>query len=152
MPQPTEAHRRLERIAGTWVGEEKIHPTPWDPAGGAAVGRAQNRVALDGFALVQDYEQERDGRVNFRGHGVMRWDPARQHYAMHWFDSSGVPPSEFRGQFDGDVLTLTCAAPQGHSRAVWDFREPDAYHFRMEVSPDGNQWTPFMEGRYARQG
>ena len=148
MPKPTEAHRKLEKLVGSWSGEERLHPSPWDPQGGTALGRVRNRVALDGFIVVQDYEQERGGSINFRGHGVFSWDPSRPCYLLHWFDSMGMPPNEFRGNFQGDVLIMTSQGPQGHSRAVFDFVEKGLYRFRMEVSQDGDQWYTFMEGKY----
>lgn len=56
MPKPSSGHLRLERMAGSWEGEEKMHPSPWDPKGGVAAGRMKNRPALSGFALIGDYE------------------------------------------------------------------------------------------------
>ncbi|MGE5277442.1 MAG: DUF1579 family protein [Acidobacteriota bacterium] len=75
MPRPGEPHRQLRKLVGSWRGEERLSPSPWDPVGGTAVGRVENRSALDGFAVVQDYEQERNGAVGFRGHRVFSWDP-----------------------------------------------------------------------------
>ena len=63
-----------------------------------------------------------------------------------------MPPSEFRGALEDDVLTLLTAGPQGMVRAVWELRDPDRYTYRMQVSPDGTNWFPFMEGTYAREG
>jgi hypothetical protein len=150
MPKPTAAHRKLECFVGSWSGEERLFPSPWDPKGGNAVGRVVNRLALDGFVVVQDYEQERGGAVTFRGHGVFRWDSGDQCYVLHWFDSMGMPPNEFRGQFDAEVLTLYSKSAQGDSRAVFDFGEPGKYLFRLEVSRDRNHWVTFTEGRYTR--
>ena len=70
MPKPAPGHLKLERMAGSWEGEEKMPPSQWDPKGGVATGRSKSRVALSGFALITDYEQERDGIVTFSGHGV----------------------------------------------------------------------------------
>jgi hypothetical protein len=151
MPRPTEAHRKLERIVGRWIGEERLHPSPWDAAGGTALGRVDNRLALDGFVVVQEYEQERNGAITFRGHGVVSWDATQQCYVMHWFDSMGMPPNVFRGSFDGGVLLLTGKDQQGQSRVTFDFSRDGEYTFRMEVSPDGSQWLTFMEGAYTRQ-
>ncbi len=152
MPKPTEAHRKLEKLVGQWTGEERLFPSPWDPKGGTAVGRVQNRLALDGFIVVQDYEQRRGGVVNFRGHGVFSWNAGEAVYVLHWFDSTGLPPNQFRGGFEDDVLTLTDHGPQGHFRVVFDHRQPDRYSFRMEVSQDGNAWQTLMEGSYSREG
>jgi len=111
----------------------------------------QNRRALDGFAVVQDYEQERNGKIKFRGHGVFRFDGEDGSYTLHWFDSLGLPPSEFRGRFEGDVLTLTNAGPQGITRAVFELHGNRGYTYRMQVSPDGTNWFPFMDGDYTRE-
>lgn len=150
MPKPTEAHKKLEMLVGSWSGEEKLQPSPWDPQGGTAVGTVENRAALGGFAVVQDYRQERGGRVTFEGHGVFRYEPMAGVYEMWWFDSMGMPPTCFRGGFEGNVLMVAAQGPQGWSRAVFDFGKKGSYTFRMEVSPDGAQWFGFMEGRYAR--
>lgn len=152
MPRPGIEHERLHVLAGDWTGTEKIHPSPFDPQGGAAEGIVENRVALDGFALVQHYEQRRGGAASFTGHGVMTWDAPSGSYRMHWWDSMGTPVSEFVGGFEGDRLVLRCAGPMGHSRAGFDLSAARAgrYAFLMEVSPDGEQWFPFLEGNYRR--
>jgi hypothetical protein len=150
MPTPDAAHARMEAFAGNWTGDERIYPNPWDPRGGAAVGRVRNRMALDGFVLIHEYEQERHGRVTLEGHAVLRWDAGLGRYVLHWFDSMGMPPNEFHGDFDGDVLTLTSEDSRGWIRAIWDFGEPGRYSYLMEVSPDGESWQPLMEGEYRR--
>lgn len=149
MPKLTDAHRRLDKLVGHWIGEEKIYPSPFDPQGGMVTARIENRLALNGFAVVQEYEQEKNGAVVFRGHGVFRWEAMQQCYEMHWFDSLGFPPSVFRGNWTGEVLTVTSQSPQGHNRATFDFGTKGHYKFLMEVSPDGKQWFPFMDGQYS---
>ncbi len=65
MPKPTEAHRRLHAFLGEWEGEEKLSPSPWGP-GGTAHGRSICRLDLDGFFVIQDYVEEKDGRTSYR--------------------------------------------------------------------------------------
>ncbi len=149
MPKLTDAHRKLEKLVGNWAGKETIKPSPFDPVGGAAVGRVDNRRALDGFAVVQNYEQERGGKVSFRGHGVFSWSVPENCYVLHWFDSMGFPVTEMKGQFEGDVLVLTSHSVMGHSRATFDVAKPGRYAFRMDMSQDGQQWMTFMDGEYA---
>jgi hypothetical protein len=150
MPKPTEAHKKFALMAGRWTGEECISPSPWDPKGGTAKSRSDNRVALNGFVLLHDYEQERNGAVTFRGHGVLSFDSPQQCYVMHWWDSTGSPVNEFKGKFDGPVLEMTSSGPQGLNRVLWDFSRAGRYRFKMDVSPDGKQWMTFMEGNSAR--
>ena len=151
MPKLSDAHRKLERLVGRWSGEEKMFPSPWDPKGGVAAARINNKLALYGFAVVQHYEQERGGVVTFRGHGVFRWDANQNTYMLYWFDSMGFPPNEFRGDFKENILTMIHQGVQGHTRATFDFGKENRYTFRMEVSQDGKQWHTFTEGEYAKQ-
>jgi hypothetical protein len=152
MPKPTDAHRKLQSLVGTWKAEEKMFPSPWDPKGGTAVGRAINRLALDGFAIIQDYEQTSKDVVNYWGHGIFTWDPASQSYVLYWFDSLGMGVNVFKGSFDENKLTLTYKSDQGYTRASWKFTSDKSYAYKMEVSGDGNQWQPMMEGSYSRIG
>ena len=141
----------MEQLVGSWIGEEKMYPSPWDPQGGTATGRITNRQALDGFAVIQDYKQERDGAVTFRGHGVFCWDPVQQTYLLHWFDSCGTPPNVFEGSFEGNVFTMSCETPMGRNRTVFEIQDENHYAFRMEMSSDGEQWQTLMEGHYTRE-
>jgi hypothetical protein len=151
MPKPGDAHKKLERLIGEWGGAETLHPAPWDPTGGPASARIVNRSIVDGFAVVQEYEQRRGGKVTFRGHGVFWYDAPKQQYVMSWWDSMGGSGGEFRGGFNGDVLELSAPMPQGgQSRASFDMSTPGQYAFVMEVSGDGQTWQPAMEGRYRR--
>ena len=63
------------------------------------------------FALINDYEQERDGKITFTGHGVFTYDPKADPYTLTWFDCMGVPPEVFKGRFDGDILKLAHGGP-----------------------------------------
>jgi hypothetical protein len=152
MPKPGPEHKALERLAGDWVGEEKIHPGPFDPVGGKATSRVRNAMVAGGFAMAQDYEQTRDSGMTFAGHGVFRWDGPAGEYALQWIDSTGFPPGDYRGKFAGEVLTLVHAGPMGHVRATWVLRGAAGYDYRMDVSPDGATWHPFLEGSYRKAG
>jgi len=109
-------------------------------------------MALGGFVLIHDYEQELQGKIALTGHAVLRWNAAAERYVLLWFDSMGMPPTEFYGDLEEDVLTLVSQGPQGWIRAVWDFGEEDRYSYLMEASPAGEEWEPLMEGEYLREG
>ena len=146
---PGEAHLRLHRLAGQWGGEETLHPAPHDSEGGSATAFINNRIALGGLAVLQEYEQYRHGRPTFSGLGLFWFDSAASQYVMTWFDSTMGTPAEFRGDFEGDVLRLVNVMPQGgFARCTFDTGLPGEYVFVMEVSPDGETWAPAMEGAY----
>lgn len=145
MPKPTDAHRQLEKLAGSWVGDETMYPSPYDPAGGKAIGRTNSRIGLDGFALIGDYEQERGGMITFRGHSVFTHEEQTGDYVMYWVDSMGMPGETFRGKLDGDVLSLRSHGPHGHFRLSYDLSSPGVLKSRMEMSQDGDNWAKFFD-------
>lgn len=151
MPTPTDEHRKLHVLAGEWVGEEKLSPSPWGP-GGAAVGRFSARVALDGFFVLQDYQEEKDGRVAFRGHAILGWDAQERTYTWYWIDTMGfVPAQPSRGHWAGDALTLQTTTPRGMARHTFRFPDEGTFQLRIENSFDGGaNWRTFMEGTYRR--
>ena len=151
MPTPTDGHRKLEKIAGHWEGEEKMYPSPWDPNGGTAIGRINSRVALNGFALINDYEQERNGKITFTGHGVFTYEPTAGAYTLIWFDCMGVAPEIFKGQFEGEILKLAHGGPGMHVRLTYDLSEPGYLSTSMEMSQDGEEWNRFFDARLARR-
>jgi hypothetical protein len=152
IPRPTPAHERLKKFLGRWTGVESLSPAPWDPEGGTATGTAVNTIALEGFAVIQEYSQSREGKPGLRGHGVIAYDTEAKNYAMHWFSSMGTPPMVYKGDFEGEVLRLSAAFAGGVSRCSWDFGTGGSYTFRLEFSPDGKSWMPMMSGTYARKG
>jgi len=152
MPRPTEAHRRLHQMAGSWKGEETVHPSPWDPRGGTATGAIESRVALDGFAVVQDYVQSKGGRPVFTGHAVFTWDASRGSYLMYWFDCMGLPPAvPSPGTWTDDAAVFVDENPMGRSRYTYQFPTPNEMTMKIEMSLDGSTWRPFLEGAYRRE-
>ena len=150
MPIPSAGHRKLEKIAGHWEGQEKMYPSPWDPKGGRAIGRIKSRIALKGFALINDYEQERDGVITFTGHGVFTFNPEEELYTLTWFDCMGSPPEVFKGRFAGEVLTVAHGGPGMQARLTYDLSEADHLATSMEMSPDGSTWNRFFDGHFKR--
>jgi Protein of unknown function (DUF1579) len=150
MPKPSAGHLKFEKIAGRWEGEEKLYPSPWDPVGGVAVARMKSRVALNGFALIGDYTQERDGAVTFTGHSVFTFNPKEDLYTLTWFDCMGSPPEVFKGRFEGDVLTVEHGGPGMHARITYDLSQSGQLLNSMELSQDGRTWTRFFDGRLKR--
>lgn len=152
MPKPGELHHQLARLAGKWTGEDRMFPTEWDPQGGTQVARWDNRVALNGFALVTDLEQEKDGEIVFSGHGIWTVDDApKGEYTLHWFDSMGFGLEVFRGGWQGDRLIIESQSPNGNARLTYDLSQTDVLGSQMESSQDGESWTKMFEGRYERK-
>ena len=152
MPKPNPAHKQLERLAGIWRGKENMHPSQWMPDGCVADGETRSRVALDGFAVVCDYEQSIGGQATFRGHGVYTIDGKNGDVVLHWFDTMGGQHEEFRGGWQGDKLVLQSKSPMmGHMRMTYDLGKAGELGSSMENSQDGSSWSTMFDGVYTRQ-
>lgn len=155
MPQLTDAHRKLSRLAGRWRAEETMHPSPWDPQGGTSVGRTETRAVLDGWFVESRYEQERGGHVTYKGLGVFGFDAQRQKYVMNWYDTmGGCGSTPAFGTWEGDRLVLEHTPMPGMSvRYTYAFEGDDRLRFKLENSPDGGRtWVPFIESVAVREG
>jgi hypothetical protein len=150
MPRPTDAHEKLAALAGEWEGPEVLAPGPGMPDERQARGHFDNRIDLDGFYLINNYTEEREGEVIMRGHGVYGYDPHRERYTMHWFDSMGFPPREILGRWDNAALTFEAQSEKGWARYIYQILNNDRFTFSILVSTDGEQWQPLMEGTYDR--
>src|ERR1700685_1089551 len=92
-PAPLEEHRRLAVFAGEWTREEMGFSWRWTE-GGPATSRVMARIDLNGFYLIQDTRQTRDGKETFATHGVFTFDREDRLYKLFWHDSLGYyPPS-----------------------------------------------------------
>jgi hypothetical protein len=150
-PSLTAEHERLSTFVGEWVGEERVAPSRWFEAGEAR-GFVTARPDIDGFAVVQDYRQERGGRISFRGHGVFTFDAADRRTKLFWFDSLGyVPQAPASGLWEGDTLTLVRPSLRGATRHIYRFEGPDAYALTIQFSPDQEGWSDLVTATYRRR-
>lgn len=152
MPRPNENHKKLEALAGKWRGKETIHPTQWDPKGGEAIGESDAAMAFDGFCLIMDYTQTRNGAVSYRGHGVFGWDDKVQKYSMYWFDSMAGAPfwPAAEGTWSGNSLVYVSKSPMGWSRYSYHFDTANKFRFTIEMSQDGQTWSVFIDSAFER--
>ena len=152
MPKPSKFHKKLETLIGDWSGDEIMHPSPWDPKGGKSKGRYKNYAIAGGFGVAQEYEQKAGGKVQFSGHGVFGYDSHENCYLWHWSDSmGGVPATATKGQWTGNKIVWENQSPMGHARYTHTFLRGGKVAFSIEISQDGENWSPMMEGIYTKK-
>ncbi|HNS98009.1 MAG TPA: DUF1579 family protein [Polyangiaceae bacterium] len=150
-PQPGKQHEKLHTLVGNWEGIVRLAPSAWGSAG-MAVGRFSNTVVADGFFLVSDYVEQRDGGETFVGHGVYGWDDIEKEYVLYWFDSMGLAPRQpARGTWKENELVFVLEQPGGKVRYSHTFLEPGAYVFRLQSQRDDADWDTIMEAEYRRR-
>src|SRR6202035_4033448 len=133
-PTPLEEHRKLAVFAGEWTGEEMVYPSRWT-AGGPASSHVHARMDLNGFYLIQDTRQMRDGAETFATHGVFTYDRDDRHYKLFWHDSLGYyAPAPASGGWTGKTLILVRGSLRGNARHVYEVLDENpvfARHRRM---------------------
>jgi len=149
-PVPTAEHRRLHAFAGEWNGEETVFPSRW-VGGGQATARVVARIDLNGFYLIQDTKQFRDGKESFATHGVFTYDREDRLYKLFWHDSLGYfAPSPASGGWKGNTLTLVRGSLRGNARHVYEIVDADTYTMKIQFSPDSEGWADVLTGTYRR--
>ena len=149
-PTPLEEHRRLAVFAGEWSGEEMVYPSRWT-AGGPAVSHVVARMDLNGFYLIQDTRQTRDGKESFATHGVFTYDREDRTYKLFWHDSLGYyPPSPASGGWAAKSLILVRGSLRGNARHVYEVVDDNTYNMKIQFSPDAEGWNDVLTGTYKR--
>ncbi|MBR0698326.1 DUF1579 family protein [Bradyrhizobium diazoefficiens] len=147
---PLPEHARLAAFAGEWDGEEVVFPSRWT-AGGPATSRTVARMDLNGFYLIQDSVQMRDGKQLFATHGLFTYDRDDRTYKLFWYDSLGyTPPSPASGGWVGQTLTLVRGSLRGNARHVYEIINENSYSLKIQFSPDAEGWADVLTGVYRR--
>ena len=147
---PLPEHARLSAFAAEWDGEEVVFPSRWT-AGGPATSRTVARMDLNGFYLIQDSVQMRDGKQVFATHGLFTYDRDDRTYKLFWYDSLGyTPPSPASGGWVGQTLTLVRGSLRGNARHVYEIINEDSYSLKIQFSPDAEGWADELTGVYRR--
>jgi len=147
---PLPEHARLAAFAGEWNGEEVVFPSRWTE-GGTATSHVVAHMDLNGFYLIQDSVQTRDGKQSFATHGIFTFDREDRTYKLFWYDSLGyTPPSPASGGWVGKTLTLVRGSLRGNARHVYEIIDDNSYSLKIQFSPDAEGWADVLTGVYRR--
>ena len=145
-PKPTAEHKRLEKLSGKWVGEEKIQGSPHTTETNAK-GTFDFRTDLGGLFVLVDYVESSGGKTLMAGHGVIGWDAKKKSYTLHWFDTFGSPPgAPGTGQWENDTLKFH---QEGSGNTIFQLTDGGLV-FKIEMDVDGKGFKPIIEGKYRR--
>lgn len=152
MEQPTNHHRRLSLLEGTFSGVETHHPMQGYPEPAYATARVSATFALNDLFLLRTYETRRDDRLLYLGHGVYGWDASHQAYSMYWFDTSGTDPlAPIYGVWSDDDLVFDYRRNDSVCRMLYQFHGTTGYDFSVDVRRADGTWLPTLSGIYKRE-
>ena len=103
---PSEGHKALEPLVGTWTYTAQWWMAP-DAPPEAMTGRSVNSLVFGGRFLKQEIQGEAQGQPPFEGLGFTGYDNIRKEYQTVWFDNMATGMMVGNGQFDAATNTLT---------------------------------------------
>lgn len=152
---PSEGHRRLEPMVGSWRAKTTFTMAPGAPAE-VSEGTAENRWVLGGRYLEQTYKAAMMG-MPFEGIGYTGYDNAQRRYAGTWMDNfgTGFMHSIGKGKPRKDAIDFeaTAVEPSGKTRRfLCKIRVRDHDHHVYEMWTNGPGGKPYrtMRVEYTR--
>jgi hypothetical protein len=147
---PSEGHRRLEPMAGSFRAKTTFQMDPKDPPQ-VSDGSSENRWVLGGRYLQQVYKGSSMG-MPFEGIGFTGYDNVQKKYVGTWMDSFGTglmnsisvgKPSDGAMDFES-----SCFQPGGQEQKFWcKVRVQDRDHHTYEMwckAPNGKKFRTMM--------
>jgi hypothetical protein len=137
---------KLGFLAGTFTTETVIPSSKPSPNGATGKGTSTIAWGLDSMFLLINDESVNPMFGQYKGHGVLGYDPQEQQFVLSMFNNFGDRPS-YKGNFVGDTLVLATKVPlPGHpfdQKILW-YKDGNAV--KMKVFNDmGNGFTPTLE-------
>ena len=147
--------KKLDYFAGTWTTEATIAQGPWG-MGGKFTSTDTNSWMPGNFFLESHSAFKMPPELGGDGKavGYMGYDTDQNTYTFDQFNSSGRHDSS-KGTLSGDTWTWNSSANYGgqeiQQRMTVKILSPTSQSFKFEVSLDGKQWMPFMEGKATKK-
>lgn len=145
-PEPGPERARLSFLVGNFTTETRILPSPMMKKGATGTGTSVISWGLDSMFLTVDEQSINPILGNYKGHGMLGYDPQEKQYVLSMFNNFGDHP-QYRGSFVGDILVLTTkVAMPGRSfdqRLEW-FRDGSLVHLRI-LNDIGQGWRPVID-------
>jgi hypothetical protein len=146
-PKPGPEQKNLGYFAGNWKVTGDVKPGPMGP-GGKFTGTEHAEWMPGGFFLVS-HTQGSSPMGKETGLSIYGYDSEKKVYTYDEFNSAGENVHA-TGSFDGKVWSWTSEMTMGgkpiKGRFVLTETSPTAYTFKFDMSQDGTNWMPIMDG------
>ena len=156
VPQPTEAHKLLQKDVGTWDAEITLFPGEGaEPV--KSKGAETCKLLKGGMWLVSHFEGEMAG-MEFDGAGTFGYDPTEKKYIGTWVDSMSPHMMIIKGDYDAATKTMTSVGEGKEAsggtfvaKLITRYLDDGTRTFEMHMrGPDG-KFTKMMEIKYTRR-
>lgn len=154
---PSEMHKWMEEMNGTWEGTVL---TWMDPSALPSKAKATNiqTSVLGGRYVVGNFTSDMMGQP-FEGMSTMGYDNGRKVFVSTWIDNMGTGMVKMEGKFNAETKTLYLSGKQTDpiSHKETDIREEmrmidgDNYQMTMYGAGLDGKEMKFMEGTFTRK-
>lgn len=154
-PKPGAEVKKLDYFVGNWTTEGTIAQGPWG-AGGKFTSTDSTEWMTGNFFLISHATFKMPPEVGGDGTGtaVMGYDTDQNTYTYDAYNSQGRREVS-KGTVTGDTWTWTSTANYGgqeiSQKMTMKILSPTSYSMKFDVSIDGTNWMPFMEGKATKK-
>ncbi len=147
--------KKLDYFVGTWTTEGTVAQGPWG-MGGKFTGSATVEWLPGNFFLRSQSEEKMPAEVggDSKTLMLMGYDTQQNTYTSDRFSSMGQHDVS-KGTVSGDTWTWNSSSNYGgmeiQGKMTMKTLSPTNYTFKYEISMDGKNWTPFMEGKATKK-
>lgn len=150
MPKPGPEHKKLDYFTGNWTCDGDMKPGSMGPGGKMTLSE-ENKWMEGGYFVVMHSEFKSGSMGNGTGIAFLGYDADEKKYTYNEFNSMGEATYS-KGTVDDDAWTWIgdMKMPSGKGRFSEKILSPASYTFKFEMSSDGANWAPVMDGKCSK--
>ncbi len=153
--KPGPEVNKLAYFVGSWTNDGTVAQGPWG-AGGKFSAFSTTEWMPGNFFTVghSDFKMPPELGGDGQSTVLMGYDTEKNVYTYDAFSSLGRHEVS-KGTFATDTWTWTSSQTYGgqeiQQRMTLKILSPTAYTMKFEISMDGTNWMPFMEGKVTKK-
>jgi Protein of unknown function (DUF1579) len=154
-PKPGAEVKKLDYFVGSWTVEATIGQGPWGAGGKFSSTDNTDWISGNFYTMGHgDFKMPPELGGDGKETTVMGYDTDQNVYTRDTFNSIGRHEA-MKGSVSGDTWTWTNTANFGgqdvNQKMTLKILSPTSYNMKFEVSIDGTNWMPFMEGKVTKK-
>jgi Protein of unknown function (DUF1579) len=153
-PTPAPELKKLDFMTGDWTTEGTFIPGPPGTPPSKFSSTSHGEWQQGNFFLVITTDSNLEGMGKMHEIAVVGYDPDKKVYTYRNFNSMGQAETS-TGTLDGDTWMWTGEEHYGgmtfQGRVMMKVISPTSYTIKFELSQDGTNWMPAMDGKATKK-